>query len=77
VTSTVESQNHGQRTLTGTHVAIIGVGTMGAAMARRLLGADATVDVWNRSPEPSHALTPRGARVTPTGTGRSVGRRWW
>jgi 3-hydroxyisobutyrate dehydrogenase len=49
--------------LTGTQVAVIGIGTMGAAMARRLLAAGATVDVWNRSPEAAEALGALGARV--------------
>jgi 3-hydroxyisobutyrate dehydrogenase len=49
--------------MTGERVAVIGAGTMGAAVARRLLAAGATVDVWNRSPEPTHALARLGARV--------------
>lgn len=49
--------------LSGTRVAVIGTGTMGTAMARRLLLAGATVDVWNRSPEPAKELGELGARV--------------
>jgi 3-hydroxyisobutyrate dehydrogenase len=40
-------------------VAVIGAGTMGGAMAARLLGAHFDVDVWSRSPVP--ALTDLGA----------------
>jgi 3-hydroxyisobutyrate dehydrogenase len=62
VTPTIASKDDVPVNLTGTRVAIIGTGTMGAAMARRLLGAGATVDVWNRSPGPSQALGAFGAR---------------
>jgi len=44
-------------------IAVIGLGTMGAAMAHRLLSAGATVHVWNRSPEPARALGELGAQV--------------
>ena len=37
---------HDQQTLP--RVAVIGTGTMGTAMARRLLGAGLAVDVWSR-----------------------------
>jgi 3-hydroxyisobutyrate dehydrogenase len=40
-------------------VAVIGAGTMGGAMAARLLGAHFDVDVWSRGPVP--ALTTLGA----------------
>ena len=49
--------------MNGTRVAVIGTGTMGTAMARRLLAAGATVDVWNRSPQPTKELGEIGARV--------------
>jgi 3-hydroxyisobutyrate dehydrogenase len=49
--------------LTGTDVAVIGTGTMGAAVARRLLSSGASVDVWNRSPQPTRELASLGARV--------------
>jgi 3-hydroxyisobutyrate dehydrogenase len=42
-------------------VAIIGVGTMGSAMARRLLAADFPVAVWSRHPETASSLIERGA----------------
>lgn len=42
---------------------MIGTGTMGAAMVRRLLSAGATVDVWNRSPQPARQLGALGAQV--------------
>jgi 3-hydroxyisobutyrate dehydrogenase len=49
--------------LKGIQVAVIGTGTMGTAMAHRLLAAGATVDVWNRSPQPAQQLAELGARV--------------
>jgi 3-hydroxyisobutyrate dehydrogenase len=42
-------------------IALLGVGTMGAAMAERLLGQGFAVDVWNRSPGPAARLAERGA----------------
>lgn len=49
--------------MTVTRVAVIGTGTMGAAVTRRLLGSGATVNVWNRSPEPTRDLAALGARA--------------
>ena len=46
--------------------AILGTGLMGAAMARRLLDQGVEVRVWNRTPEPTAALRPLGARVCAT-----------
>jgi 3-hydroxyisobutyrate dehydrogenase len=46
---------------TGPRVAVLGLGTMGAAMATRLLAAGIAVDVWNRSPSPAMTLVERGA----------------
>jgi 3-hydroxyisobutyrate dehydrogenase-like beta-hydroxyacid dehydrogenase len=37
-------------TTTPPHVAIIGAGTMGAAIGHRLLAARAQVHLWNRTP---------------------------
>ena len=37
-------------------VSILGMGRMGAAMARRLAGDDFELTVWNRSPEPARAI---------------------
>ena len=59
----VEAKERAEAAMAGTRIAIIGTGTLGAAMARRLLAAGATVDVWNRSPEPTRALAEHGARV--------------
>jgi 3-hydroxyisobutyrate dehydrogenase len=62
----VEGDDHSETSppdLTGAGVAVIGTGTMGAAVARRLLSAGATVDVWNRSPQPTRELALLGARV--------------
>jgi 3-hydroxyisobutyrate dehydrogenase len=42
-------------------IAVLGMGTMGAAMARNLLRAGLPVDVWNRTPEPAAALAAEGA----------------
>jgi 3-hydroxyisobutyrate dehydrogenase len=42
-------------------VAVIGTGTMGSAIARRLLGLGTSVSVWNRSPQPALALAELGA----------------
>ncbi len=47
-------------------VAIIGTGTMGAAMARNLLHAELAVEVWNRTPERARPLTDAGAGVHAT-----------
>ena len=45
------------------HVTVLGMGTMGAAMARALLRSGFEVTVWNRSPEKSKPLADDGARV--------------
>jgi len=42
-------------------VAVLGIGIMGSAMARNLLGAGLVVDVWDRSPEAAARLTGAGA----------------
>jgi 3-hydroxyisobutyrate dehydrogenase len=47
-------------------IALMGLGTMGSGMARRLIGAGFPVIVWNRTREsaegfPSVAATPREA----------------
>jgi 3-hydroxyisobutyrate dehydrogenase len=47
--------------LAGTRVAVLGTGTMGTAAVHRLLAAGATVNVWNRSPEPARELAALGA----------------
>ena len=46
-----------------TRVAVLGMGTMGSAMARSLLRAGFAVTVWNRTPEKSTPLVEAGARV--------------
>jgi 3-hydroxyisobutyrate dehydrogenase len=45
----------------GGPVTVLGAGTMGSAMARRLLSCGFGVRVWNRSPEPLEALAKSGA----------------
>jgi 3-hydroxyisobutyrate dehydrogenase len=42
-------------------VAVIGTGTMGAAMSRRLLGAGMDVHVWSRHPSSTMPLVEKGA----------------
>jgi 3-hydroxyisobutyrate dehydrogenase len=48
-------------TLPPSTVALIGLGTMGAGIAERLLDQGFAVDVWNRTPGPAVRLTERGA----------------
>ena len=47
-------------------VAVLGLGTMGSGMARRLLGAGFSVTVHNRTPARAQALAAAGARVAST-----------
>ena len=47
-------------------VALIGLGTMGAGIAERLLDQGFAVDVWNRTAGPAATLAERGARAYPT-----------
>src|SRR5260370_33656732 len=47
-------------------VALIGLGTMGAGIAERLLDQGFAVDVWNRTPGPAACLTGRGATAHAT-----------
>lgn len=44
-------------------VAVLGMGTMGAAMARAILRSGFEVTVWNRSPEKTKPLVDAGARM--------------
>ena len=44
-------------------VAVLGLGGMGAGMARALLAAGASVTAWNRSPDKAESLAEAGARV--------------
>lgn len=44
-------------------IAVLGVGVMGAPMARNLLRAGFDVHVWNRTGERAEALVAQGARV--------------
>jgi 3-hydroxyisobutyrate dehydrogenase len=55
--STVLNRAH----VTLPRVAVLGTGTMGAAMAHNLLRAGLAVDVWNRTPERTAPLTDLGA----------------
>ncbi|HEX7615209.1 MAG TPA: NAD(P)-dependent oxidoreductase [Thermoanaerobaculia bacterium] len=49
-----------------THVAFLGLGSMGAPMARRILAAGFPLTVWNRNPERSSALAAAGATPAPS-----------
>lgn len=46
-----------------TTVTVLGTGTMGAGMARNLIGAGLDVTVWNRSPDRARELGDAGART--------------
>lgn len=46
-----------------TEIAFLGLGAMGAPMARRLLAAGYPLTVWNRTPERAEPLRAQGARV--------------
>jgi 3-hydroxyisobutyrate dehydrogenase-like beta-hydroxyacid dehydrogenase len=48
------------------NIGFIGLGSMGAAIAGRLLDAGHTLRVWNRSPEPARRLAQRGAEIAAT-----------
>ena len=50
-------------------VAVIGTGTMGTAMTRRLLGAGMEVDVWSRHAASTVPLVAAGARAYDTAAG--------
>jgi 3-hydroxyisobutyrate dehydrogenase-like beta-hydroxyacid dehydrogenase len=55
-------------------LAFLGLGQMGAPMARRLLAAGHDLTVWNRTAEKAEPLVAEGARQasTPTEAGRAV-----
>lgn len=53
-------------------VAVLGIGTMGGSVARRLLDEGFAVDVWNRSSGPTVALTTAGASAH-ADAGQAVG----
>src|SRR5580704_2958286 len=48
------------------HIAFLGLGIMGIAMARRLLDAGFPLTVFNRSPDKARDLAAKGAQVAPT-----------
>lgn len=48
------------------NIAVIGVGTMGSAFARRLLAARMGVTVWDRTPAVSARLAEAGATIAAT-----------
>ena len=47
-------------------VTVIGLGNMGSALARALLGNGRTVTIWNRSPEKAAPLVAKGAVLAPS-----------
>jgi 3-hydroxyisobutyrate dehydrogenase-like beta-hydroxyacid dehydrogenase len=49
-----------------TGVTVLGLGTMGSALAATLLDAGYDTTVWNRTPERAAALSARGATAAPT-----------
>ncbi len=49
-----------------TDIGFLGLGTMGSAMALRLVDAGHTVHVWNRSPAAADELVAGGARIART-----------
>lgn len=49
-----------------TAVSVIGLGNMGATLARTLIGAGHTVTVWNRTAAKAEAFAGQGAAVAPT-----------
>lgn len=53
-------------TTRGLRVAVLGTGTMGAAMTRSLLRSGISVTVWNRSVEKTQPLLDAGARAAST-----------
>ena len=57
-----------------TTIAVLGLGAMGARMARRLIDAGHDVAVYNRSPERAAALVEAGARLAPTPRAAAEGR---
>ena len=46
-----------------TRVSVLGLGRMGAALARALIKAGHTSNVWNRSPDKAHPFAALGATV--------------
>jgi 3-hydroxyisobutyrate dehydrogenase len=55
-----QQQQQGHPSVT---VAVLGAGTMGSAMSRRLLSRGFALRVWNRSADPLEALAERGAET--------------
>ena len=54
------------QTLVGQRIGFVGLGTMGAPMARHLHATGANMFVWNRSPAPRLAAEALGMTVVPT-----------
>ena len=58
-------------------VAVLGIGTMGAPMARNLLKAGFQVRVWNRTPDKARVLAAEGADLRRDGRRRRGGPAEW
>ena len=58
-------------------IALLGTGTMGAGMARNLLSAGQSVQVWNRTRERAEPLAADGAVVHDTPAVHSPGPTRW
>jgi 3-hydroxyisobutyrate dehydrogenase len=48
------------------HIALLGLGTMGAGMAANWLAKGFPLSVWNRTHAKAHALASKGAKAAPT-----------
>lgn len=59
--------------MTNGKIAFLGLGTMGAGMAHRLVAAGFDVAVWNRSPAKTAPLAAAGARVADTPAAAAAG----
>ncbi len=56
-----------------THVALMGLGTMGAGIAGNILAAGFPLTVWNRTPDKAEPLLARGARWAETPAAAAAG----
>ena len=58
--ASVGGQTHMNNSLVGQRIGFVGLGNMGAPMARHLQAAGAQLFVWNRSPGPRHTAEALG-----------------
>ena len=59
-------ENEAHKEQSRPRVAVLGTGTMGGSIVRRLLEQGFTVDVWNRTADRTAGLTAHGATAYPT-----------